>query len=352
MIKVLVVEDSPVLREFLVYVLSADPDILIVGTASDGAMAVEAARRLRPDVITMDIHMPRMDGLEATRRIMESAPTPIVILSGSVDKHEALSIFQAIDAGALTALPRPAGMGAAEHEAMVQKLRQTVKLMAEVKVVRHWPHHFRETSEPGMPPFMPRAIAIGASIGGPQVLRKIVAMLPRDLPAPLLIVQHMTAGFIDSFADWLAQFSLLPVEVARHGERVDPGRIYVAPSGHQMRIGHGGVVQLDKEAGEYGLSPSVSPLFRSLADIYGGAVIAGLLSGMGNDGALELRLLRERGAFTFVQDADSSVVNGMPGEAVRLGAAMYVLSPEKIGALLAGLPAQARDGKADDGDGN
>jgi two-component system chemotaxis response regulator CheB len=346
LIKVLIAEDSPVVREFLVYILSSDPDIRVVGTANNGEEAIEAVKRYRPDVITMDIHMPKMDGLEATRRIMEVAPTPIVIVSGSTDPRENMTTFRAMQAGALAALCRPAGIGHADYEATAKELVQTVKLMSEVKVVRRWPQARRE---PVVPPAVRamrpmtgetarvKVIAMGASTGGPPVLQTILAMLPEDLPVPVLIVQHMATGFITTFAEWLAQTSSLPVHVAMHGERLAPGQVYVAPDEFQMKVADGGTIVLAKDMPENGLRPSVSYLFRSLAQVYGAGAVAGLLTGMGRDGAEELRLLKEKGAITFAQDKESSVVHGMPGEAIRLDAATYILAPDKIAAVLAGL---------------
>ena len=344
MIKVLVVEDSPVVREFLVHVLGADSDIHIVGTASDGEEAIEAVRRLQPDVITMDIHMPKMDGLEATRRIMETHPAPIVIVSGSTDPHDVAEMFRATEAGAVAILRRPAGFGHPEHEAAVKELVQTVKLMAEVKVVRRWPRMRREAAlarpaeaVSGLRPMKVGVVVLGASTGGPQVLQTILAGLPGDFPAPVLIVQHIAVGFVQGFVEWLAQSSALPVRLAAHGETILPGHVYVAPDEFQMKVERGGKIVLTKDAPENGLRPSVSVLFRSIAEIYGRDAVAGLLTGMGRDGADELRQLKEKGAATFAQDKDSSVVHGMPGEAIRLDAVMFVLPPEKIAAVLTNL---------------
>lgn len=343
MIKVLIAEDSPVVREFLVYILGSDPDIRVVGTANDGEEALEAVKRYRPDVITMDIHMPKMDGLEATRRIMETYPTPIVVVSGSTDPHDVAMTFRAMEAGALAVLRRPAGIGHLDHEATAKELLQTVKLMSEVKVVRRWPKTRREPVLPPAAQALPgkparvKVIAIGASTGGPPVLQTILAMLPRDLPVPVLIVQHMASGFTQGFVEWLARSSGLPVHVAMHGEYLVPGHVYVAPDEFQMKVAHGGTIVLTRDEPENGLRPSVSYLFRSLAAVYGGDAVAGLLTGMGRDGAEELRLLKEKGATTFAQDKDSSVVHGMPGEAIRLDAATFILAPDKIAAVLTGL---------------
>lgn len=343
MIKVLVVEDSPVVREFLIYILNTDPDIRVVGSASNGEEAIEAVKQYRPDVVTMDIHMPKMDGLEATRRIMETSPTPIVIVSGSTDPHENTKMFRAMEAGALAVLIRPTGIGHPDHETTARELVQTVKLMSEVKVVRRWSQTRRE---PALPPVVKvvaseaakiKVIALGASTGGPPVLQTILAMLPGDFPLPILIVQHIASGFVTSFVEWLAKTSSLPVHVAMHGEYITPGHVYVAPDECQMKVEHGGKIVLTGDGPENGLRPSVSYLFRSLAAVYGGEAVAVLLTGMGRDGAEELRLLKEKGAITIAQDKDSSVVHGMPGEAIKLDAATYILAPDKIAVVLTNL---------------
>lgn len=345
MIKVLVVEDSPVIREFLVGLLSSDPGISVIGAANNGEDALRAVEDQRPDVITMDIHMPRMNGIEATRRIMETYPTPIVIVSGSRDPKEVETTFHAMEAGALAFLERPVGQGHPHHLDMVKELVQTVKLMSEVKVVRRWPRTPRKTLASTIAPEVNlrkateniRLVAVGASTGGPPVIQTILSDLSKDFPVPMLIVQHMAEGFIAGFAEWLIQKSDLPIHIATHGEQTLPGHVYIAQDGFQMKVDRGGRILLSKDEPENGHRPSVSHLFRSVASVYGKNAVGVLLTGMGKDGAEELKLMKNEGAVTIVQDRESSVVYGMPGEATCLGAATYVFSPEKIAAALTSL---------------
>ena len=353
MIKVLVVEDSPTACELLTRILGSDPGITVIATAGDGAEALSAVRREKPDVITMDIHMPKLNGLEATRLIMETDPTPIVIVSDREDLSEVATAFNAMDAGALAVRRRPVGVGHPDHEAMAQDMIQTVKLMSDVKVIRRWPRKRTATATPNLASMgsardfgKTRIVAIGASTGGPSALESILAALPKDFPVPILIVQHMSAGFITGFARSLANSSSLPIHVATHGELLLPGHVYFAPDEYQMKVERGGKIVLAKDAPEHGLRPSISYLFRAVAEVYGSDSAAGLLTGMGRDGASELRLLKEYGAVTFAQNRESSVVHGMAGEAIKLDAAMLVLPLVKIAEVLTNLVNHRREIKA------
>ena len=340
MIRVLVVEDSPTVRELLLQILRSDPAIQVVGTAETGEEALEAVERTRPDIITMDVHMPRMNGFDATRRIMETRPTPIVIVSGTTDFTDTSKAFRAIESGALAVLQKPPGLGHPDHEHSVAELICTVKVMSEVKVVRRWPRYRPAEVAAEIPlckeirlpaaQSQPKIIAIGASTGGPPVLQTILAGLPRTFPLPVLIVQHIAAGFTEGFAEWLDKSSSLPVHIPADGQSVLPGQAYVAPDGLHMGVDADGCIQLRSDEPENGLRPSVACLFRSVAKAYGQSAVGVLLSGMGKDGARELRSMKEQGAVTIAQDQDTSVVHGMPGEAIKLGGATYVLPPEKI----------------------
>lgn len=343
-ITVLIVEDSVVVAEFLRAVLGADPAIRVVGVARDGLTAIEAARRLRPSIITMDVHLPKMDGFETTRRIMESCPTPVVIVSGVESPAADGGHPLAVAAGALMMVPLPSGPGDATHAESARCLVEAVKLMSEVKVVRRWPRSAGTkpmvTTSPGEQAWHGRVqlVAIGASTGGPPVLQTILAQLPRQLPIPVLIVQHMATGFVANFCEWLEQSTGFPVRLAADRQAMLPAHAYLAPDGMHMGLHPDGRILLSAAAPENGLRPAVSFMFRSVEPI-APHVAAVLLTGMGRDGVDELKRLRDAGALTIAQDEKSSAVFGMPGQAIKAGAASHVLSPYEIARTLAGLTA-------------
>jgi two-component system chemotaxis response regulator CheB len=343
-IKVLVADDSQVTRMLLVQLLSSDPALQVIGVVNDGQAALEFldADGNRPDVVLMDIHMPRLDGFEATRRIMETRPLPVVICTATADPRELAVTFRAMEAGAVACVAKPVGLGP-DFEPLLQNLLQTVRLMSEVKVVRRWsrPHAAPAVLQAnGLTNFSAgapdiRLIGIGASTGGPPVLQTILAGLPKDFPVPLLIVQHIAAGFLPGMVDWLSQTTGLRVHIAAHGATPLPGHAYVAPDDFHLAADAQGRMMLAREPPESALRPAVSYLFRSLAKSCGARAVGVLLTGMGKDGAAELKLMREQGALTIAQDRESSVVHGMPGEAIELGAATHVLPADKIaGALI------------------
>ncbi|MCL6560509.1 MAG: chemotaxis-specific protein-glutamate methyltransferase CheB [Firmicutes bacterium] len=341
MIRVLIVEDSPVVQALLDHILSSDPEIHVIGTASNGAEALGLLKRMKPDIITMDIHMPEMNGYEAIRRIMETHPVPIVIVSAGYNQEDLEQTFRALEAGAVAVVEKPAGVEHPGFENVAKKLIETVKLMSEVKVVRRWSRLRRAdtgASRPGLTlkqrPGDIKCVAIGASTGGPPVLQTVLSRLSKDFSAPIFIVQHIAAGFLQGLVDWLRQATGLPVHIASQGESPLPGHVYFAPDGFQMGVDSGGRIALRKEQQGNGLCPSASYLFRSVAEVFGPYAVGVLLTGMGNDGAEGLKLMKEKGAVTIAQDKDSSVVHGMPGEAIKLGAATYVLTPERIAITL------------------
>jgi two-component system, chemotaxis family, protein-glutamate methylesterase/glutaminase len=344
-IKVVVVEDSSVARELLVQMLSSDPDITVAGTARDGFEAVDVVRRVKPDVVTMDVNMPGMSGFEATRRIMESTPVPIVIITTSWDPENRAMSFRAMEAGAVTILKKPRGIGHADFRLDARHIINTVKGMSEIKVVTRTarkspPKRPRgadagsRSAAPWMDPQRVRIVALGVSTGGPVVLQDILARIPASFPVPIVVVQHIAEGFIGSLAEWLNNDSPLDVRVAKHGERLLAGSVYMAPGAKNMRIDRFGKISLDGPLSPSGPCPSVAALFSSVADLYRAESAGVLLTGMGRDGAAELKVMRDKGAITFAQDRESSTVFGMPGEAVRLDAARYVFPPERIAEAL------------------
>jgi len=358
MISVLIVEDSRVEQEVLLRVLSSAPDLRVVGTASNGAEAVEMVARCRPDVVTMDLMMPRMNGIDATRQIMETTPVPVVVVSGNWGCEDVARASEAFAAGALAGVRKPRGPEASDYEELRGDLLRTLRQMAGVKVVRRWRRMRADTTSGGAratvvekPRDGLRVVAVGVSTGGPPALEAMLRRLPENFPLPILIVQHIAEGFVDGLTEWLRRSTRLGVQLATSGCPVRGGQVYLAPDGVHMGIDAKGRIVLEGSAPEHSQRPSASYLFRSVAAACGGRAVGALLTGMGRDGARELRELRDTGAVTVAQNAESCVVFGMPAEAIRLGAAQHVLPPEGIGDLLCALTGVARIAEREVGSG-
>ncbi len=344
-IKVLIVDDTQVMRMLLAHLLASDPRIEVIGAVKSGQAALDfvLGNPVRPDVVLMDIHMPDMDGFEATRRIMETQPLPIVICTATADPQEVAVAFRSMEAGAVACVEKPVSPAHPDFQRHTQNLLQTLRLMSEVKVVRRWPRP-RAATQPAADAFGARSppgagariVGIGASTGGPPVLQTLLSGLPKDFPLPLLIVQHIARGFLPGLVEWLDQTTGLRIHIAAHGTLPLPGHAYIAPDEFHLGLTGNGRIILAREAAQNGLRPAVSYLFRSLATACGPNAIGVLLTGMGKDGAAELKLMKDQGAFTIAQDRESSIVHGMPGEAIALGGATQVLPADKIaGALIA-----------------
>lgn len=345
-IKVLVADDSALMRAVLAHLLQSDANLQLIGAVEDGQAALDfilEASEL-PDVVLMDIHMPRMDGFEATRRIMESRALPIVICTSQANPKELQIAFRAMEAGAVACVEKPVSSEHADFQRHATNLLQTLRLMAEIKVVRRWPRtngasqstagRASSAPVPAIRTLQGPLVAMGASTGGPPVLQMILSQLPKDFAAPIVIVQHISPGFMGGFIDWLNETTGLSVHVAAHGMPLENGRVYVAPDDFHLTV-NGRRTALSREPPENGVRPAVSQLFRSLVPLATPSTIGVLLTGMGKDGAAELLQLRARGAWTIAQDRESSVVHGMPGEAIQLGAAAQVLPAARIANALA-----------------
>lgn len=339
MIKVLIVDDDSAVRGRLRRLLTAAGDIAVIGEAGDGGSAVSMVETLSPDVIMMDTEMPGMDGYEAAGEIMIRKPTPVIMISPSpAGAHTTLG-FRAIEVGAVAVLALPTGSPQVKRR-RESELLQTVRAMSEIAVIhrkRPRPPAGRAERRPtpvGRPDGAIDLVAIGASTGGPQALQTILSALPRTFAAAVIMVQHITPEFQDSFVSWLSIATGITVKVPANGEQLERGRVYVAPQWHQVAVDAARRVVLTDDPPENGVLPAISYLFRSLATAMPRRTVAALLTGMGRDGAAELLELRLRGAITIAQSEESSVVNGMPGEAIRLGAAERIMAPTEIGRYL------------------
>jgi two-component system chemotaxis response regulator CheB len=332
-IRVLVAEDSRTQRELLLYILEEAGGFEVVATAADGLEAVQKTEKLRPDIVLMDCHMPRADGFEATRAIMSRCPTPIVMCSSTLSQDEMSHTFDAIKSGALAFLVKPSAESDAEAEG--EALVQTLRLMSEVKVVgRRAPPPRIRKSKPAERGRRVSLICIAGSTGAPGVIADILSDIGSAPAAPVLIVQHMAAGFVGGFAKWLCDAAGFPVRVAEQGMKAVAGEVYLAPDDRHMGIAERARIELSDAPPQEGFRPSADYLFRSAARLHGASTIGVLLTGMGRDGAAGLTELRRAGALTIAQDEPTCVVFGMPREAIARGGATHVLPPSGIAQII------------------
>jgi two-component system, chemotaxis family, protein-glutamate methylesterase/glutaminase len=327
-IRVLVADDSTTLRTALCSLLAEDSRLAIIGQAADGVEAVEKARALRPDVITMDVNMPRLDGLGATAAIMAEAPSRVLVIS-SVRQHRQLELsFKAMAAGALELIAKPEG-GPDEMRRWARRVAESVRLMAEVPVVRR----HRVASARKAPVIAHGAhidvVGIAASTGGPPALAHVLGSLPRDLPVPLLLAQHIASGFTAGLVRWFGSVCSLRVGIAEDGELPQPGRVYLPPDDRDLEVDSGGHLRIPRSMGLH--CPSGNKLLASIAHTFGSRAAGFVLTGMGDDGAQGLLELKRAGGATYAQDEQSSVVFGMPHAAQACGATRALLALESIG---------------------
>ena len=370
-IRVVVVDDSAMMRRFITDMLQRDPAIQVVGVASNGREAIEVVQQLRPDVVTMDVRMPVMDGVATTEHLMAYCPTPILVLTASLASYDVDITFKMLGAGALEVVEKPRGSDPQALEHAARELVRRVKILSRVKVVTHLRGRRRALndgspsssallnyqtlpavvqSHPAIVPLsvlasagVPDAslcpvVVIGASTGGPRVIYQIIAGLPRSFPAAVLIVQHIAEGFSEGMAEWLARAGTLPVRIAQEGAPERPGEALIAPDRRNLLVTPQGTIHLS-DAPLLMQRPSIDITMQAVADVYGSRAIGVLLTGMGRDGAYGMLSLYRRNAYTIAQDEASCAISGMPRAAIQLGAVREVLPPTAIAPRLVELVA-------------
>jgi two-component system chemotaxis response regulator CheB len=338
---VLLVDDSKIALTVLKKILSRSTEIQIVGTAGNGEEGLKAVLNLKPDVICSDYHMPIMDGLEFTQQVMRLCPTPILILSIAVQSDQQENVFQLLDAGAVDVLPKPCLDADLNNPLLEQQLISKIRLLSGVRVFTRKPQ--RPVAQKSQTFLTPTAevgrntiIVIGASTGGPQALETIFTKLPGDYPFTIICIQHISAGFLESFISWLNKKIKLPVSIAKAGELPQKQHIYFAPDDANLIINSMGRFELQHQAGQT-FFPNIDATFFSISKYFTSKAIGVLLTGMGSDGAQGLKAISEGGGLTVAQDEASCTVFGMPKVAIELGAAKKVLSLEKIAQFLSSL---------------
>ena len=340
-LRVLVVDDSALMRKLIPQILERDQSIEVVGTAMDGSFGLKKLEELKPEVVTVDLDMPRMDGMEMLRQLTRTSRVPVIVVSAH-STAGADATFKALALGAVDFVTKPRNASVEEMEAIGADLIAKVKVA--VKAKRPHVRVATEESRPVAPKLASRArkpatrvIAIGISTGGPNALEYLLSRLPGDFPAGILIVQHMPEGFTGAFARRLDQCCAIEVKEAASGDAIYAGRALVAPGNRHLKARRtplGDVVVLSDEPRENGHRPSVAPLFRSVAREFGSDAIGVIMTGMGDDGAAALADIKSASGITIAQDELSSVVFGMPRAAIELGHAMHVVSLESLGDFL------------------
>jgi two-component system chemotaxis response regulator CheB len=351
-IRVLVVEDSAFMRKVLEGIFNADEHLQVVGNAKDGREAVALAESLKPDVITMDINMPHVDGLQATAEIMTTNPRPIVIVSS--ESHEgAASTLRALELGAIEFVAKPSSAIDLDMQSVKEDLLRKVRMAAKVRVVRTAsrlaltiqnaigsktpppaPVSARPAPTSGLDQRFP-VVVLAASTGGPATVMRIAPGFTGDFPAAVILVQHMPAAFTTQYAAQLAEFTGIRVKEAEANESLQPGTLYICPGGQHLRVTSTGRIQLDGTSGRInGYLPNIDVTMESVAAFAGPLSIAGVLTGMGNDGANGAKAIKAAGGLVVAQDEATSVIFGMPAEAIKAGAVDQVLGIDDIYAAI------------------
>src|SRR5580704_1970080 len=349
--RVLVVDDSAFMRKVLEGIFNADPQLQVVGHAKDGREAIALAESLKPDVITMDLNMPHMDGLQATAQIMTSNPRPVVIVS-SESKEGADSTLKALELGAIEFVTKPSSGIDLDMQSVREDLLRKVRMSAKVRVVRTAstlakqvqsagsaalsPTRILQTPAPSAPPQASGdlrfpVVVLAASTGGPATVMRLAPGFTRDFPAAVFLVQHMPAAFTTQYALQLAEFTSIRVKEAEASEAIQPGTLYICPGGQHLRVSPMGRIQLDSVTGRIdGYLPNIDVTMESVAAFAGALSIGVVLTGMGSDGARGSKAIKNAGGLVIAQDEASSVIFGMPAEAIKTGAVEQVLNIDDI----------------------
>ena len=323
-IKVLVVEDSIFMRNVISDIINSDPQLQVIGTARDGEEALSKLDVLEPDVITLDIEMPRMDGLSVLKQIMKRKPKPVIMLS-ALTREGAIYTLKALDYGAVDYITKPSGNISLDLHTIKDEIISKIKMAASANLpkLKIKPISI-ESCELG-----DNVVAIGASTGGPQALTYVLTSLPQNIP-PILIVQHMPEGFTKSFAERLDKLCKFRVKEAEEGDYISKDLVLIAPGGFHMTVSKTGRIRLDRTPPIHGVRPAVDPMMTSVARFYKSRAVGVILTGMGRDGAYGMKKIKEYGGVTIAQDEETSVVFGMPKAAIEEGCVDVVLPLHKI----------------------
>lgn len=335
----MLVEDSPTVRTLLCHIIDRDPRLQLAAVCVSAEEALDSIEQVAPDVISMDIRLPGMDGLEATRRIMSEHPTPIVVIADSIHDTTLGIAMNALKAGALSVVEKPAGPGASAYDRVADAIATQLFIMSQVTVIRRRNAGIRHVAPrtsalQAAPPMRPTIIGMAASTGGPPALAAVLGALDKAFPVPILVVQHMGAPFMEGFASWLNSQTDLTVKLAESREMPVPGVVYVAPGDSHLELAPGNFLRLTSEPPLASQRPAATYLFQSLARVAGPRAVGVLLTGMGEDGARGLLDMKGAGAFTIAEDETTSVVYGMPAAAVRMGGVSLSLPQDMIAARL------------------
>jgi two-component system chemotaxis response regulator CheB len=341
-IRVLIVDDSPLINSLFKAMLDGLPDIQVIGEATNGQDAIRMAMRLRPNVITMDIRMPQMDGLEAIRQIMSIQPTPIIVVSSSVYAADFNTAFSAIESGALTVIEKPRGLDEKDFDSVREQLITSIRTLSGVTLIPRQHKKADRAANVGAKTAMlhsyvlraVQAVAIASSTGGPPVLAEILSSLPEGFSIPILIVQHNLPAFMPAMVEWLNTRTKIPVAIAKEGMLMDFRHIYVAPGDAHLTVNADRTLHVDQSPPVKGYRPSATRLFQSVASAFDKNAIGIVLTGMGEDGVDGLAVMAAAGAHIMAQDEFSSVVFGMPKAAIDRNIVDEILSPEEIVARL------------------